>query len=712
MIVASPEQLMRSVEAIAAGKHLADAYSALDKVADFARPPESISTADCAERYRRMRLPKGDGYRLWSRELTPYMVPIMDALDDPDCQEVIVPKPGRCGGTVAFENYLFRLMKFGPMTDVGFYLGTGSEVTAYTDGQFKQLFDDHPEISDKLATLGSRDNKAAHKIVNGRSVDVLAAGARTFTNRQFGYMFGDEIDSYMKRYRASFMTQLRVRGRMLGKYRKGGAASHPDMGWSDGIAKLWVDTSRGIFVWPCNNCGLWSSPYPTKYWDDVPRAELVFEMADEHASRDEKLALAKESAALKCPHCQSALDDKQRHEMIDAGQYLHRGQILDVSLGVCGEIEDKTSMGFWIHGTMSKMVTHSELATDLLSARLDHKATGSTQKLREVISKTFGEPYSGAGAGADLDAKVLIDRTKEAARDDGGYRSGQVPDGPKFLTMSIDVQGSYFDLGIWGWDLEARSWLIERKTIRQIENALGQMEDIAPKENVSDWNVLDEELTRLIPMQSNPEMAMPIAVIGIDTGFATRNAYQYIASQSGLKWGPSWRRVRALKGNNSPKATELPNKPTAITVGIDNRPLDPPIGLWSLGVHKLKETVHDRVAIADGGAGQCYFPTNVRKSYLDQIFAEKMVDGKWEKFEQRNETLDLFGYADALRMMLDADRADLAPAWQDMARWPQFARPVRITGDDNVQQPEQSDTSKQLRSLFDQFNALNKGGSR
>ncbi|MGQ2986041.1 MAG: terminase gpA endonuclease subunit [Blastomonas fulva] len=626
---------------LARGKNAPSAFAILAGLLDFAKPPEQISTVHCAEQYRKLKTPRGTGTIPWSRDLTPYAVGIMDALDDPTVEEVIVPKPGRCGGTVAFENYAFKLMRFGPMTDIGWYLKADNQVDKYCDREWRYLFELHPEIQAKVGSGRSDDNKS-RKRVEGRIFEVQAATPANFTNVQYGLMVGDEIDSYSPTIRRSFKEQARVRGRALGSQRKVAMTSHPDGGWAEGIAEGWTGSSRGIYVWSCQNCGKWSSPFPSKYWPDVPRAELTYERPGDGATKDERVEMAKATAELTCPHCGIGLDDKQRHRMVDGGQWMHRGQTLDIEIGICGEAEPNRARGFWIHGTMSKMISNAELAEEIEGALAEFDATKKPQKLREVTAKVLGEPYEGSGSGAKMDGAALIQRRNDLVSDGGGFAIGEFPTGALFATQSIDVGHNKFDIGVWAWDAEGRSWLLERKTIRQRVWPDLQLRDIRPVENILDWQVLVPEVDRMLPMQGKPGWAMPIAVTLIDSGDGnvTWKAYEFCRQMSSRKWG-GFTKIKPIKGNSSPKAPEVPVSGLRISKDERGAPVKPEILMFTLGVHQLREKALERLATDDGGPGECFFASGISRKALDEFFGERLIDGKWVRTGD-NETLDCF----------------------------------------------------------------------
>lgn len=671
----SPPRLARDIEALGAGAYLQDPVELVAEALALFRPPENISTVECAERYRYIPTPKGDGKRLWSRDLTPYNVEPMNALDEPGVTEVIMPKAARTGGTVVGENYLFKLMRYGPMGDVGWFLKSDSEVKAYADKGFRDMFDLHPEIRAKVGT-GRSDNTLERKIVDGRSVELLPANPTKFTNRQFYLMVGDEIDTYQDRICASFVDQARIRGRALGTNRKVFMASHMDKGWSTGIAAAWIDTSRGIFVWPCAECGCWASPYPTKYWPEVAQTQLWYKKAEEGAGRDVCIDMARDSAALKCPHCGCLLDDEQRHEMIDLGKWLHKGQTLDLEAGICGERAEGSALGFWVHGTMSKMIALPDLARDLESARSHYRATRKVDRLREVTAKVLGEIFEGAGEAGTVDAAKLQQRRKAEEADGRGFERGSVPSEALFLTQSVDVGHGKFDLLVRGWDVEGRSWLIDRVTLRQRQWEDGAVRDLRPAERIEDWHVLDDWIDRKWPMADDPSQGLPVAITLIDAGDGnvTWKAYEYARRMSGRKWG-QFSAVRVIKGNASAKAPEIPPAGTPIAKDQNGKPVHPVIRLYTLGVHRLKELELERLAAEDGGPGQWYIANGIARRHIEELFGERLIGGKWERHGD-NETLDLAGYCEAGRLMLQPDRKGIK--WAEPERRPPWARPVSL----------------------------------
>ncbi len=678
-------------------------------------PREDIATLAYSMAHRVIRKPDGTKTN-WSKDLTPYLAPIMAAHDDPEVLEIIAPKPGRCGGTVVAENHALKRLDFGPSGDIMWYLAGPEEVRSYADRVLAPMFEDHVGVASRIGH-GKSDNNKTRKRVGGQTFELMVMSSKTTTNRQAAYIVFDEPDSYSKAFRSNFLEQGRQRQRMLGNDRKIYACAHPDIGWSGGIAAAWVLSTQGIYVMSCTECGGYASPYPTKYWPEVPRFRLHYETSPEGTPVDKRLARAEATAAIACPHCGSLLDEAARVQMVEQGAYMHKGQSLDIKAGIVGDPDKNRTWGFWIHVLMSKQVGLGELARELEGA-LEHKErTGKSDKLKQVMVRTFGEVFEGAGDAAGLDARTLKQRTRELSepqddRVEYGFRLGEVPAWVRFITLSVDVGGNKFDILARGWDTARRSCAIDRRTIRQRPDRDGVLRDIAPAKVQEDWQVLEAEIDRLYPLRERPELALPVAVMTIDAsdGNVTWKAYEFARRMDHKRWG-TWRRVRCIKGATSAKAEPLPATPSKISKDSEGKPVLPVVTLHVLGVHQLKQQVLEDVAIEDHGPGQVYFPANMPDRAYEELFNEVLIDGSWVR-NGPNETLDLMGYTEAARLMLQPDRSTIV--WDDPDKRPVWARFVSLKsegGDPEVSGGEVREgpgkaTAK--RSLLDRFEGLNR----
>jgi phage terminase large subunit GpA-like protein len=457
----------------------------------------------------------------------------------------------------------------------------------------------------------------------------------------------------------------------------------------------------------------------------VPRFKLHYQKSPERTPIGERLKLAADTAAMLCPNSGCLLDDEQRKEMIAGGQFMHEGQRLDVKSGIIGDPDTSETVGFWVHVLMVPQIKLPELARDMETAREHHERTGKLDTIKQVLVRTFGEAFEGAGDVAGLDASALKKRTRGAAEPEAepvGYKMGQVPDGVKFITAAVDPGGKKFDYMLIGWDLNRRRYVIDRKTIKTRRD--GDLDiDIRPTKVQDDWNVLvSQVIDRKLPFKSDPSKFLPVAVTVIDSGDgnATPYAYEFARRMDGKHWGErKWRKVRCIKGASSPNAPQLSPSPLIISKDDNGKPITPVITMHTVGSHSLKQDVLESLAIDDEGAGQWFFPIDFPDDAFEEFFNEPLIEGKWNR-NGPNESLDLGGYNEAARQMLEPDRTTIRwdqsrmPAGQkwtpmDMPAW---ARPISLTeegGDPAVAGELKKPAAVQQKSIFEQFNELNGG---
>ena len=717
MRVLSREQLAEQANLLAANAFCQRTANIAAGLLDRLLPRESLTTIEYSETRRIIRKPDGAQTR-WSAKLSPFAPAIMDALDDPEVFEVIVPKPARTGGTVIAENHALKRLDIDRNGDVMWYLAGPTEVNSYADRVLRPLMEDHKALAERLPKAGTKGNTAKIKRVGSQTLELMVMSGSTTTNRQAAFIVFDEPDSYSKAYRSNFIEQGRQRQRMLGNDRKIYACAHPDIGWSGGISAAWVLSSQGIFVMQCPDCGGHGSPYPTKYWPEVPRFRLHYDKSPEGTPIDRRLARAEASAGLSCPHCGSILDEAQRTEMVSEGAFMHKGQTLDIKAGIIGDPEKNRTWGFWVHVIMSPQVGMGELARELEGA-LEHKErTGKSDKLKQVMVRTFGEAFEGAGDASGLDARNLRERTQKLANAPAGqgmvnYMMGEVPDGVMFITAQVDTGGKKFDVMLTGWDLQRRRYVLDRFTLRQRLHPDGVWRGIAPTKVQGDWDILIEQvIERRLPLQRDRSKVLPVAitVIDIKDGNATAFGIEFLRRVNNRRW-LSWPKVWGIMGHQSKNAPELALSAKDHNVDNNGNKIEPKIAVHNVGSWKLKYDAVETLAIEDGSPGQWYFPIDFPDSAYAEFFNEVLIDDVWQR-NGDNESLDLGGYAEAARQMLTPDRKDIR--WDDPERRPLWARPVSLQpkgGDPQDRGGEVAAPAKTepKRNLAERLDALNRG---
>lgn len=705
------DEVAQQFSVLASDGFCADAYARSRELLSLLLPPERISTTECAAKYRYIKNPEGDGKRLWSLNRTPYMTGPQDAMDSPLYRMVVVVGPERSGKSVGAENYLFRCLRNGPLTDVIIYLQAGVDCDSYADKEFASFIELHPEIQNKLGTRPT-DRKRRHKKFSGRSVQILPANDGNLRQKEAPLIIATEIDGYKKTAPKAVM-EIRGRQKSFGNQAKAYVESHPDLGWEIGIAPAWKDGTRGIPYWQCTECGGWSTPHQL-----APKGmrSVMHYTRDDALDDYHRIATAESTAVLLCPHHGCMIDDASRYKMIDGIVWVHEGQSIDSEGVVTGEMLPNETASFWLHGLNVKRPL-APMAREHLAASIHFERTRKPDLIKRFTVKSLGEVYEGAGTGSHVLDPVRLKERADLQEMRVRFPRGMAPDWALFVVAAVDVGGRKFDAGWWGFDLEGRSALIDRVTINDIILPNGQRRDIRPPENIADWMQLRERvIERVFPLAGNPTMGLPVAVCMIDTGGSgtrdknevpdgvTYKAREFARrmARAGIHWGPSrFQKVKLIKGISSTKDLEILST-REINVDENNHPVSPIVREFNLNVDKLKALSASRLQVDDGGPGHCYFADDLPRSVFEELCAEKMLDGKWER-HGANEAFDLFGYCEAGRIILDPDRTDIK--WN--IRRPVWARPVKVVFDTPAPGRAAQETEKP-KSFFERFDgALN-----
>ncbi len=630
-------------------------------------PPERISVTDCAAKHRLIPNSQG-GARLWSATLMPYINEIQNGVEAEDRKSTAVVGPARSGKTMGAENVLFKRMKFGPVTDVLWYVPPAL-VDDYIDTTVTPLFDLHPDVAAKVGR-GKSDNKRNLKRFAGKFLLWLAAQQAKFVGKQAPLIVVDEIDILPKKLRSNIRQQISFRQRAFGVAGRSYLCSHPDAGYVDGIAAIWLESTRGMWFWPCPHCSQWSSPCPKADW----RMRLTFERPKGMAEA-ETLDHVRDKAGMLCPHCGSVIGNDSKVAMNAAGKWVHDGQTIALDGTVTGQIRPNDTFGYWIHGTMSPLVSWGQLARDLVSAQLYFERTGKSDRLKEETCKAMGEVYEGP-TGRKVDAKRLrerMDAGQALAPDDPRHKVGEVPPWVRFITAAVDVGGNKFDTAFWGWGADRECALIQRETL----TAALSGEKLQPPLVQAHWDMLKARVLGIkFPIKGRPGWYLGVALMTYDTNgapgttdqakeFARRMMLDPASGQNGY-------RVRPIRGAQRKTAPEI-GVPREVNRDAAGRPIEPSIYVTDLGVFELKKTISERLGVDAPGPGYIHLPVGGDPAWADELTNETMVDNEFVR-NGPNETFDLLVYGEAARQMLKPDRAEID--WD--SRPPPWARPEKL----------------------------------
>jgi len=227
---------------------------------------------------------------------------------------------------------------------------------------------------------------------------------------------------------------------------------------------------------------------------------------------------------------------------------------------------------------------------------------------------------------------------------------GIVPRGALFLTAGVDVQRDRLEASIWGWGRGRRSWLVDHHVLDG---------DVARDDP---WLALTQLTARTWPTADNA-LAMPLARVGIDTGFATTQVHAWARRQ------PTGRVVLLKGGPPGPALVSLPRSAEAVETSGRARRRRRGLRVWTVNVHALRVELYGFLhldASAPGmptPAGWVSLPA-VGDEFLRQLVAHALTRAlvrgverlQWVNVHRRDEASDCRNYARAAAHLVGLDR--------------------------------------------------------
>lgn len=672
-------------------------FASADQIAwdalQFLLPPSREGVDEYTAAHRRMPSRIGSGFVPWDDTVAPYLIEPMRALKGHLYLTVAIAGPGQCGKTVVGENFLLYTVAKQPRRTL-YYMQTDEGVEAYVKDRINAMIRAHPEMRESIGQE-KEDNTLHYKRFDGMSIHFLSATHNNLISKDAPIIIADEIDAYDQSF-GDPKVLFDVRRTTYGRMSKLLMMSHPDLAsgldpvkhWRAGIMRVYADSDRRVWYWPCPECGGWSSPapfakrfMPIEYPTDGTLDEIE---ADAH---------------LKCPLCDAKIADRHRHDMNLRGRWIGEGQEIAEDGTVTGELVTRDTAGFCIVGAMSPFLLKGigGLARERAKAEREYEIGGDDRTLKEVIVKQWGYPYAPAGVAANIEAEVLADRALAET-----YALKTVPDGVRFLTAWVDIQAAYFDVLVRGFGVDSESWVIDN---------FKMVADTAVKDD--DWETLFGELLEArYPLADDPSRGMAIRVVGYDSGGVSGTTDRAYALWRKFK---REHRVKTLGRSDGrdmwtmlpTKGASSPNAPLLSTVYPDTQRKDRkvtasgtvPLALFNTGA--MKDALNGQLQRGLPGAGYVHFAPELRSKEPPHVFFEQMVaehrdaNGRWEKAHQgvRNESLDKMVGTHVLARLFGLDRIDWTkpPAWAA-----EHAKNLLVTG-----MIATSGDTKKERSIFD-----------
>lgn len=366
------------------------------------KPQEMLLVSDWAERHRILDDSSNLAGR-WSNDVTPYLVEIMNTLNDEYIRQVYFCKASQIGGTAALINMLCYIIMQQPAPTMIVY--PSDDLAKDVSNDFlKPAFRLIPEIKQIFLENASKELKLKFKPM---LLYLRGAGSPAkLASKPIKYLFFDEIDKMggASKKEASPYNLALERTKTFRPQEKVFACSTPTLKTN----YIWdlhdnADEVRHYFVL-CPHCG---------EYIELKFKQIIF---DKDEAKTMSAYERAQTAVYVCQECGCEITDSQKPKMLRGGEWRavkKRG------------IGKPKSVGFWINSLYSMFLKWADIVEEFLKSKDD------PDKLQNFVNSWLGEAWE------DTKLKTSEDLVMERQTDLPEF---VVPAWAKMLTGGVDVQ--------------------------------------------------------------------------------------------------------------------------------------------------------------------------------------------------------------------------------------------------------------------------------
>ncbi len=578
------------------------------------RPPPKLTLSEWADEHFYLSAESAAEPGRW--KTIPYQKGPMDAITDPEVEQVSFMKSARVGYTKMMDAAIGYHIEHAPCP-ILVVQPTVDDAKGYSKEEIAPMLRDCPVLTkiifEESEESGPKDsgNTILHKRYPGGVLSMVGANSGAgFRRISRKVVIFDEVDAYPPSA-GSDGDQIKLGIKRTEYYwdRKIIAGSTPLVAGRSRIEAMFEAGDQRRYFVPCPHCG--------------HMAPLVFTGEKGHAMQWPKGK--PEAAFFSCQQNGCVIEHKDKRDMVTAGEWR-----------AAAPFDRHASFHIWAAYSFSPNATWGQLAAEFVAAK------DNTESLRTFVNTVLGETWKDRGDAPEWER--LYQRRET-------YQLGSVPEGVRFITAGVDVQKDRWVFEVVGWGEGKESWSLDAGVIP------------GDTSNEADWAKLDSILDRTWVTPTGTQIT--VLMLAVDSGYNTQMVYG---------WGRTkpLSRVIAVKGVST--ARTLVGTPTPVEVTTRGRKIARGYKVWPLGVDIAKAELYGWLKLqpptTESGApypsGFCHFPEH-GEDYFRQLTAEHLVSSakkrtgftqhEWQLIPGReNHFLDCRVYARAAAAVCGLDR--------------------------------------------------------
>ncbi|CEA05749.1 Phage terminase large subunit (GpA) [Metalysinibacillus saudimassiliensis] len=374
-------------------------------------PPPKLTVSEWADEHRRLSSEASAESGRWRTSRAEYQREIMDAINDPYVEDIVIMASAQVGKSEIILNGLGYYIHYDP-SPILLIQPTEAKAKDFSKERVAPMIRDSPALSERVGGFRSKDssNTILFKSFPGGFIALGGANAPAgLAARPIRIVLADEIDRFpVSAGEEGDPLDLAEKRTTAFYNRKKIKVSTPTIKGASRIEMEFNLSSKEYYNLPCPRCG----EYQPLKWEQIDF----------------------ETECHRCEHCGYLSDEfdwkNQKGKWVATAESKMRG--------------------FHLNELLSPFRRWGEIIADFKKAKRK-----GTEALKVFKNTSLGETWEEEGTALDEETFVRRQEVYEA----------EVPDGVKILTAAVDTQDDRFEIEVVGWGLDKESWGIQYHVI-------------------------------------------------------------------------------------------------------------------------------------------------------------------------------------------------------------------------------------------------------
>lgn len=602
------------------------------------RPPEDLTVADWADKYRRLSPETSAESGPWRTSRTPYLKEPMAAFTDPKVYKIVMVAASQVGKSELELNIIAYIIDQDPGS-ILFVQPSLDDARKFSRLRIAPMIRDSKKLKAKVSDVRTRDsgNTILQKSFPGGMLTITGSNsASALASTPARYIIGDERDRWAVSAGTEGDPWALAEARQATFYnRKAVEVSTPTIKGASNIEDSYLKGTQERWLHLCPECGQYG--------------EIIFDRIhfDHEVTKVNGKKVYKLTGPVLwcCPSCGCLIpEDVMRRQ---PAKWIAENP----------EAYETGVRSFWLNAFSSPWKTWDEIVLKFLREKDD------PQKLKVVFNTLFGELWEDRGDLQDEDT-MLARREDYGTNPDGS--PVELPDGVLVLTCGVDTQDNRLEYEVVGYGYYGENWGIKKGYI------------MGKPDTDEVWQQLDDVIDHVYKFRDGKGLRISITCVD-SGGHYTQEVYARCRARKHKK-------VFAIKGKGG-DGLPFVQPPSKVPIK-DNKKIT--CWLYTLGVDAGKAAIMSGLAVQSPGPKYCHFPRGESYGYdsyyFNGLLSEKLElkqtrrgnQWQWVKLpgHQRNEALDCRNYANAGERIVDPDMEAMERRLKNLPEKKPPARPA------------------------------------